>query len=134
MTYSFWTTLEVYDDGTSTTFLNSKLILHDLNTFLFREDNSWVRMSLGWSNPQEEAYDISSIMFQYNLDPDLMTVECVDGYSNGTISTSYYDADTETDYLGRHNVTIGEWTDYIRPRTLPNGVVRTYRVPEPQDC
>ena len=134
MTYAYWTTLEVYDDGTSTRYLNSRLRLHNLNTFLFREDNSFVRMSVGWRNPQEDAYDVSSITFQYKLDQSLSTVECVDGYANGSISTSFYNANTQTDYLGRHNVTIKEWTDNIIPVTLPNGKIRNYRVPEPQQC
>ena len=61
MIYDYWTTEEEYDDGTKTQFLNQKLLLKDLNTFSFKNNNSYVRMSVGWSNPQEDGYDVTSI-------------------------------------------------------------------------
>ena len=68
ITYSYWTTLEVYDDGTSERFLNSHVILHDVNTYYLKNDRSFVRMSIGWKNIQEDAYDVSSVEFLYNSD------------------------------------------------------------------
>ena len=38
------------------------------------------------------------------------------------------------DYLGRHNVTIKEWTDYIRPKILSDGSKLSFRVAETQEC
>ena len=62
--YQYWTTLEMYDDGTSDIFLNQKFTLEDVNTYLMRDDgNAFIRMSVGWRNPQEDAYDVTSLSF-----------------------------------------------------------------------
>lgn len=51
MTYSYYTTLEVYEDGTSASYLNGKLILHEVNTNFFENEASFVRISVGWRSP-----------------------------------------------------------------------------------
>jgi len=52
LTYSFWTTIEEYDDDTYQGFLNSIITLHDLETDNFRtNEDVRVRMTVGWRDP-----------------------------------------------------------------------------------
>lgn len=92
-------------------------------------------MTVGWRNPQEDAYDLTSLDILYDQDTAEIKYECRDGYANGTISTKdYYTIDgaaSPIDIYGRHNITIGEWTTYKDPA----GFGETYyRVPETNDC
>ena len=90
-------------------------------------------MTIGWRNPQEDGYDLSSVVFQYNNDINKVKVQCIDGYANGSISTSFVDKFTHQDYRARHNITIKEWTDYVQPYKASKRLV-TFRIDEPQDC
>lgn len=72
---------------------------------------------MGWRNPQEDAYDITSIQLNYSSD-GTVDAKCIDGYANGSISTRYYNPGTQAPYYTQnwggydiHNITIKEWTD-----------------------
>ena len=54
-------------------------------------------MSVGWRNPQEDAYDVSSFRIVYNSDPSKVEFIAEDGYSYGSIDTSYYQVDGSSD-------------------------------------
>ena len=86
-------------------------------------------MTVGWRNPQEDAYDLTSINIWYAKNNSNVMYFCEDGYSNGSISTSYYNPTTFQDVFGRHNITIYEWTDKISQNIQP-----MYRPPEINDC
>jgi hypothetical protein len=47
-------------------------------------------MSIGWRNPQEDGYDITSFTFIYDTDNTKITCEAIDGYAFGTIESLYY--------------------------------------------
>lgn len=47
-------------------------------------------MSVGWRNPQEDAYDVTSINIKYNKNSADMKFKCEDGYANGSVSTAFY--------------------------------------------
>lgn len=71
---------------------------------------------------------------------------CVDGYSNGSISTKFYNPAAVVPYMTQkwnnlniHNITIKEWTDYVNKVNFDaNGENKyktmQYRIPELQDC
>ena len=90
-------------------------------------------MTIGWRNPQEDGYDLTSINIYYNKNHLNVKYKCEDGYANGTISSSFYNPTTNLDEFGRHNITLYEWTDYINNtvKTPPNPV---FRAPETNDC
>ena len=79
-------------------------------------------MTVGWRNPQEDAYDLTSFEIAYRPEyggdaEDLQYFKCIDGYSNGSISTQLYDGETWKDVHGRHNITIKEWTDFMHSQS-----------------
>ena len=104
--YTFTTLDEIYDDGTSKKFLHGELKLTNVNTLRFKDSNpdNWksVRMSVGWRNPQEDAYDVTSFTATYDSDSSKITWEAVDGYAFGGIDSYFYgfkwdeDNDVET--------------------------------------
>jgi len=53
-------------------------------------EKSSIRMSVGWRNPQEDAYDVTSINIKYNKNSADMKFKCEDGYANGSVSTAFY--------------------------------------------
>lgn len=102
-----------------------------------------IRVSVGWRNPEEDAFDISCLQFQYKPEYKddaevLANTRCIDGYSNGSISTRLYDDQNWVDIYGRHNITIKEWTDYLLKEkekdNHPKKDEITYRVHEVQNC
>lgn len=54
-------------------------------------------MTIGWRNPQEDGYDLTSINIWYNKNNQNVLYKCEDGYANGTISSSYYNPTTNLD-------------------------------------
>jgi hypothetical protein len=66
--YSFYTSLEVKEDGSSQSYLYGDISLVDLNTYYFSSDNQALRMSVAWENPMENGYDIINIDVTYNMD------------------------------------------------------------------
>lgn len=72
LTYSFYTSLEEYNDGTSHSFLISDVTLHDVNTYAMTATSS-IRVTIGWRNPQEDAYDYTGIT--YNYDPNYKVIK-----------------------------------------------------------
>ena len=85
--YSFYTSLEVYDDGSSQSYLYGDIDLLDVNTYYFSSDQQALRMSVAWENTQENAYDITNIDVQYNMDETKAIFTCIDGYSRGSVET-----------------------------------------------
>jgi hypothetical protein len=92
--YSFFTSLELYKDGSSQSFLYGTLKLLDLSTYYFEGDQESLRMTVGWRNPMENAYDYTSVRVIYQKDQDNMVWLCDDGYGQGSTSTYYSDATT----------------------------------------
>lgn len=94
-----------------------------------------IRVSVGWRNPQEDAYDVTGINIEYFQDTDDIDYKCFDGYANASISTrDYYTIDGAASILaldGSHNITLEEWTTYKNP-IGHDGTY--YRVPETNDC
>jgi hypothetical protein len=88
-------------------------------------------MTVGWRNPQEDAYDLTSINIWYNKINYNVLYKCEDGYANGTISSSYYSPTTFLDIFGRHNITIYEWTDFINNTNIKTPI---FRAPETNEC
>ena len=86
-------------------FLIGKFILKDLPTQYLYEDydandkakKPQIRVSVGWRNPQEDAYDVTSMTIEFTPDGKVLA-KCVDGYSNGSISTQYYNPDSIKPY------------------------------------
>lgn len=95
LTYYYTTELEEYSDGTSANFLVGELQLKNLNSVKL-DDTSSIRMSVGWRDPQRDAYDVTSFNIKYNLDNTLIKFEAVDGYSYGSIDSKYYNFDEAT--------------------------------------
>ena len=58
--YTFKTIKEKYSDETNKYFLEATMTLKDVNTVNFVDGKDSVRMSVGWRNPQEDAYDVHS--------------------------------------------------------------------------
>ena len=135
--YQWWTEREFYDDGTDESFLLSNITLENLQTKLLEGsilvNTDDIRVTVGWRNPQEDAYDLTSIDIKYFTDHTAVVYECYDGYANGSVSTKDYytiaGAASPVDIYGRHNITLKEWTTYKKPF----GDVY-YRVPEINDC
>lgn len=143
--YSFQTELLEYDDGTSENFLIGKVSLKNLPTDLLYETQAGgfkkaeIRVTVGWRYPWEDAYDLTSIKIDYTEkfkgdETDLQHFKCIDGYSNGSISTQLYDGQSWKDIYGRHNITIKEWTDYVQAQQNREGRKVIYRTHEVQNC
>ena len=122
------------DDNEKSFTLVGELKLENVNTYWFVTDSEitdalkTLRMSVGWRNPQEDAYDVHSFRIQYDKDENAVQFTPEDGYCYGSIDTQYYQIDgvaTGVDQNGEYNSTIKQWTDNI----LPVGD-KTYRVTE----
>jgi len=59
-------------------------------------ERSSIRLSVGWRNPQEDAYDITSINIKYNRNAKDTKFKCEDGYANGSVSTAFYNGKDST--------------------------------------
>ena len=120
--YTYKTILEYYSDQSSITYLQATLELQNVNTKYFTttggSTGSSVRMSVGWRNPQEDAYDIHSFNIDYKYDTNgdkLHEIQAIDGYCSGSIHSQYYRQDnvpTGVDQYGKFNTSIQQWTDY----------------------
>lgn len=51
----------------------------------FKRDE--IRVTIGFRNPSDDAYDLTGIGIRYDKRPEKITYICEDGYANGTIST-----------------------------------------------
>ena len=76
-------------------FLVGELQLKDLNTFNFVDSDSpdnykSVRMSVGWRNPMEDGYDVTSFNIAYDRDATKIVFTAEDGYAYGSIDSEYY--------------------------------------------
>ena len=76
------------------------MTLKDLNTVNFVDEKDSVRMSVGWRNPQEDAYDVHSFEIAYNTDPNKCEVTAVDGYCFGSIPTNQIGTDVDSTPIG----------------------------------
>jgi len=88
--YSFKSILEVYSDETSISYLQATMTLQDLNTYNFADGLDSIRMSVGWRNPQEDAYDVHNFDIKFHLDPNQVEFTPIDGYCFGSIESQYY--------------------------------------------
>jgi hypothetical protein len=127
LVYAFVTNVTTYSDNTVERFLEGNINLTDVITYHAADSNDEIRFSVGWRNPQEDGYDVTSFTFKYDLDNTKITCEAIDGYSFGSIESSYYNWIYETedspnqytkvnagqgaDYNGFYNTTIKQWTD-----------------------
>ena len=50
LSYNFYTSLEVNDDGNSQSYLYGDLELLDVNTYYFNSDDQAIRMTLAWES------------------------------------------------------------------------------------
>jgi hypothetical protein len=57
-----------------------------LNTAGFSDADS-IRMSVGWRNPQEDAYDVHSFEIDYAPKPEDWEFKAIDGYCYGSIES-----------------------------------------------
>ena len=131
LSYNYFTSLEEYEDGTSANFLMSELRLSDLETATMEDAVSSIRITLGWRNPQEDAYDFSGINIMYYKDTAKLKFSCVDGYGFGSYSTkTITNTVTGTTIDGSYNQTVKDWTDNIGLDELK----LQYRNEEIQDC
>lgn len=90
LSYTFNTLIE--DDQY---YLIGELSLKGLNTLHFVDSDSAdnyksVRMSVGWRNPMEDAYDVTSFNIVYDRDNTKIEFKPEDGYSWGSIDSKYY--------------------------------------------
>ena len=106
LSYNYRTVLEEYSDNTWANFLVSELVLADLETYALEDKDSNIRLTLGWKNNQEDAYDFSGINIAYNKDPKRIKFTCVDGYGFGTTSTYVTNPKTGLTVGGEYNQTI----------------------------
>lgn len=127
MTYSFYTSLEEYNDGTSHSFLISDVTLHDVNTYAMTDASS-IRITIGWRNPQEDAYDYTGIDIRYHPNYKVMAATVQDGYGFGNVKTEYYDKKKLVDAEGNYNTTVELWTNFENPQ---GDLI--YRKPEKND-
>ena len=72
---------------------------------------------------------MTSINIHYDRDINKIKYFCQDGYTNGSIESRWGYGWGRRDNFGRHNITIKEWTDYIKAQ---HGL--DWRVPEVNDC
>ena len=142
--YTFKTILEKYSDETNKYYLQATMTLKGLNTVNFVDAKDSIRMSVGWRNPQEDAYDVHSFDITYDNDPEKCVVDPLDGYCFGSVPTTQISTDANADLIytgndlnerhtwvsykidgvytgydqnGRHNSTIKQWTDFKDPQT-----------------
>jgi hypothetical protein len=47
-------------------------------------------MSVGWRNPMEDAYDVTSFNMVYDKDATKIVFTAEDGYAWGSINSEYY--------------------------------------------
>ena len=119
----------MYSDDTSQRWLNGEFKLANLNTYDMR-NGSQIRLTLGWRNPQEDAYDLTSINIVYNTKVSQIKYVCEDGYANGSVSTYEAYPRTGRNYKNAYNITIKEWTDNVKPDK--NSII--YRSAESNEC
>ena len=55
-----------------------------------------IRMSVGWRDPQRDAYDVTSFNIKYDTDSTKIKFEAVDGYAYGSIDSLYYNFKTSS--------------------------------------
>jgi hypothetical protein len=71
--------------------LIAEIELADVNTNYFENptliNQDEVRVSVGWRNPEEDGYDVTSINFKYQKTSSEVTCESVDGYAMGSIDS-----------------------------------------------
>lgn len=146
--YTFKTIQEKYSDETNKYYLQATMTLKGLNTVNFVDAKDSIRMSVGWRNPQEDAYDVHSFDITYDTDPEKCVVDPLDGYCFGSVPTTQISTDIEAEVIsykidgvytgydqnGRHNSTIKQWTDFKDPQTenvgtdaVPDNKVKNYR-------
>ena len=87
--YSYYTLVE-----NEQYFLVGDLLLKGVNTLHFVDstpDNlKSVRMSVGWRNPMEDAYDVTSFNMIYDRDASKIEYIAEDGYAWGAIDSTWY--------------------------------------------
>ena len=90
----------IKDENDQKTFnLIGELQLQELNTYWFSSDSvidddlKNIRMSVGWRNPQEDAYDGHSFRIFDQTDENVIQFLPEDGYCYGSIETQYYQVD-----------------------------------------
>ena len=92
--YTFKTVVEKYEDNSEATFLYGELTLNDVVTYYAADPVGDVfdeiRYSVGWRNPEEDGYDVTSFTFKYDTDYTKVTCEAIDGYAFGSIDSFYY--------------------------------------------
>ena len=94
LNYQFTTQLEIAEDGTEQRFLIGEFELIDVGTNYLKSPTATnqheIRVSVGWRNPQEDAYDVTSINFKYHETASEVKCEAVDGYAVGSIDSHFY--------------------------------------------
>lgn len=77
-----------------TNYLYATIILQDLNTYQFGDptftNEDTVRISVGWRNPQENAYDVHNIQMKYLMNSEECEFKVFDGYAFGSMDSSWY--------------------------------------------
>ena len=69
--------------------MNAEVKLQDLQTERLgngEKATDDIRFTIGFKNPQEDGYDLTSFDILYKPDVRDLKFSCIDGYSNGTIS------------------------------------------------
>ena len=91
LNYVYSTQLEIAEDGTEQRFLIGELELIDVKTNYLQSPTATqeheIRVSVGWRNPQEDAYDVTSVNFKYHETSSEVTCEPADGYAVGSIDS-----------------------------------------------
>jgi len=95
--YTFKTVLETYTDNSKARFLHGELELSGVRTYYAGDPvdgvHDEIRVSVGWRNPEEDGYDVTSFTFLYDTDQSKITKDKVvaeDGYAIGSIDSFYY--------------------------------------------
>ena len=123
--FSWYTEKERFDDNTDDDYLVGTVTVANMQTSRFEGNENTakdeIRVTLGIRNPQEDAFDITSLSVLYDRDESRVRYRCYDGYSNGTLITDKYRVNGQqkrdpksgqvVDELGRRNITIKQWTD-----------------------
>ena len=98
LNYEYHTELLEYADGSSQNFLIGKVNLDNLPTYNIYETEkagkftSEIRITVGWRYSWQDAYDLTSFRVNYRDtyqgdETDKQYFKCIDGFSNGSIST-----------------------------------------------
>ena len=67
LVYGFKTEHRIYTDGSSQDFLVGTMSLRNVQTKrMWSDDKTDLRMTVGWRNPQEDSYDLTSVEIRYN--------------------------------------------------------------------